>query len=122
VLVALSAIVLILGLGRPPGSRTSIGVHLNDGTGSKMDGHMRTGTAARWCADGTAGLRLTLRNGAPDPGTLPGYVTGGGAYGVPVGRTLFGVYILVPPDARVESRQATENGAPSGFVGGDDRG
>ncbi|MEF2985591.1 hypothetical protein, partial [Pseudomonas aeruginosa] len=37
------------------GGRTSIGVYLNDGTGSKMDYYMRTGMAATWCADGAAG-------------------------------------------------------------------
>lgn len=104
------------------GGRTSIGVYLNDGTGSKMDYYMRTGMAATWCADGAAGLRVTLRNDAPDPATLPGYVTGGGAYGVPAGQTLSGVYIVLPPDAHVDRRQATGSGAPSGFVGGDDRG
>ena len=97
-------------------------MYLNDGTGSKLDYYMRTGTSATWCADGTAGFRLTLRNDAPDPAMLPEEVTGGGAYGVPVGRTLSGVYIVLPPGARVESRQATGSGGASGFVGGDDRG
>lgn len=104
------------------GGRTSFGVYVNDGTGSKMDYYMRLGVATAWCSDGTAALRVTLRNEAPDAATLPDYVTGAGTYGVPVGHTLTGVYVYLPPDARVESRRAAGTGAPTGFSGGDDQG
>lgn len=104
------------------GGRTVFGVYVNDGTGSKMDYYMRLGVAASWCSPSSAALRVTLRNEAPDPATLPDYVTGGGRYGVPVGHTLTGVYVYLPPGASVTHQRATGEGAASGFAGGRDRG
>lgn len=104
------------------GGRTSFGVYVNDGTGSKMDYYMRLGVATAWCSDTTAALRVTLRNEAPDAESLPDYVTGGGAYGVPPGQTLTGVYVYLPRGALIEGRRTTGTGAPTGFSGGDDDG
>ena len=104
------------------GGRTVFGVYVNDGTGSKMDYYMRLGVAASWCSPSSAALQVTLRNEAPDPATLPDYVTGGGRYGVPVGHTLTGVYVYLPPGASVTHQRATGEGAASGFAGGRDRG
>lgn len=108
-----------------PGSgdgATTLGVYVNDGTGSKMDYYMRLGTATTWCSDGTAMLRVTLRNDAPDPATLPEYVTGGGAYGVPPGHTLTGVYVYLPTGALLQDNTVTGDADPSGFVRAQDRG
>ncbi len=71
--------------------RTTFGVYLNDGTGSKMDYYVHATAAAAWCRD-TEGdpdalVTLRLRSDAPaDAASLPGYITGGGAYGVAPGR------------------------------------
>jgi len=78
-----------------------IGVYLNDATGSKMgtylESHISTGVVV--CRnDGRPqlGVQITMTNRAPaDAGTsLPGYVTGEGAFGVPPGniRVNVGVY------------------------------
>lgn len=97
---------------------TRFGVYLNDGTGSKMDSYLRPTVDVAWCGQDSALLGVTLRNDAPDPQTLPSYVTGGGEYGVPVGQALTGVYVYLPAGARLEERTSTGNGAPAGFAGG----
>jgi hypothetical protein len=78
-------------------------VYFNDGTGAKMDYYLDTSvsTAAAVCrADGRTSISVsvTLTNTAPaDARTaLPGYVTGGGAFGVTPGNINTVVYIYAP--------------------------
>lgn len=82
-------------------SGAEFGVYFNDATGAKMDYYLGASVAAGSAvcrADGrpSAVVRVTLSNRAPaDAATaLPGYVTGGGAFGVPPGsiRTRVAVY------------------------------
>ena len=98
--------------------RTTFGVYLNDGTGSKMDYYLRPSVDVAWCGPDSAALAVTLRNDAPDPRTLPSYVTGGGEYGVPVGDALTSVYVYLPAGARIADRTSSGDGAPAGFAGG----
>ncbi|MEZ3157371.1 DUF4012 domain-containing protein [Microbacterium sp. BWR-S6Y] len=101
------------------GERTTIGVYLDDGTGSKMDYYLHPDIEAGWCGDDRVVVRVALRNGAPDPATLPAYVTGGGDYGVPVGDALTGVYVYLPRGAEVTARRTTsDDDTPSGFADG----
>lgn len=102
--------------------RTMFGVYLNDGTGSKMDYHLAVDVETAWCGADSASVRVALRNDAPDPATLPAYVTGGGAFGVPVGEALTGVYVYLPEGAALADQLSTSDGAPAGFAGGTDRG
>ena len=74
------------------GHTARIGVYLNDATGSKMGTYLKTtiNTGVAVCrADGLPRLdvQITLTNTAPtDAATsLPAYVTGAGAFGVPPG-------------------------------------
>lgn len=90
---------------------TSIGVYLNDGTGSKMDYYLRPTVAAAWCDGSTVRVHVELRDDAPDPASLPPYVTGAGEHGVPVGSTLTGVYVYLPPGAEILDRRTTSDGA-----------
>lgn len=100
-------------------TRSTIGVYLNDGTGSKMDFYLHPRITAGWCALGLATVHVDLRNDAPDPSTLPPYVTGGGDYGVPVGDALTGVYVYLPPGAEVVDRRTSSDGATApGFAVG----
>lgn len=100
-------------------ARTTIGVYLNDGTGSKMDYYLRPRVETAWCASGTASVHVELHNDAPDPVLLPPFVTGGGAYGVPPGDALTGVYVYLPPGASVvDQRTSSDSPIASGFAGG----
>lgn len=101
------------------GARTTIGVYLDDGTGSKMDSYLHPRITAGWCDAGLATVHVDLRNDAPDPSTLPRYVTGGGDYGVPVGEALTGVYVYLPPGAEVVDRRTSSDAttAPGFAVG-----
>lgn len=82
-------------------SGAQLGVYFNDATGAKMDYYLGSSLAAGSAvcrADGRSSvvLQVTLSNRAPADAatTLPGYVTGGGAFGVPPGsiRTRVAVY------------------------------
>lgn len=80
--------------------RTTFGVFLNDGVGAKLDYYVAAGSAAHWCGDGTAALRVELRNDAPgDIRDYPDYLVGTDgeftASGAPRGiaRTLTYVYL-----------------------------
>lgn len=91
------------------------GAYFNDGTGAKMDYYVkRTVQLIQQCtaADGygTVKVRITSTNTAPtDAATsLPAYVTGGGAYGVPPGTAQSNVIAYGPAQAYVES--ATQDG------------
>ncbi|MDF2664165.1 MAG: putative epimerase, PhzC/PhzF [Microbacterium sp.] len=103
-------------------TRTTFGVYLDDGTGSKMDFYLHPTVDVAWCGPDSAALSVTLRNDAPDPGTLSPYVTGEGAYGVPVGEALTGVYVYLPAGARLEERTSTTEGVAAGFAGGAEQG
>lgn len=103
-------------------SRTTFGVYFNDGTGSKMDYYLRPDVDVSWCGADSAVLSVGLANDAPDPTTLPSYVTGGGQFGVPPGQVLTGVYVYLPTGAQLEDRSATTEGVPTAFAGGADQG
>ena len=96
----------------PDGAR--FGVYFNDGTGAKMDYYVRrTVELVRECtANGSSGsnstrivAKVTLENTAPaDAATsLPAYVTGKGAFGVPPGSVQTNVIAYGPGKAAVES-------------------
>jgi hypothetical protein len=102
---------------------TTFGVFLNDGTGSKMDFYQSVDTTVAWAscrldaqgtASGVADLTLTIANGAP-AGELPGYITGGGAYGVAPGSANTVGYLYLPKGYELVSAELS-NGA--GFGGG----
>lgn len=101
------------------------GVYLNDGTGSKMDYYLRDDIAVDWgqcqrtgsTASGTATLTVTLRSDAPaDAASLPWYITGGGAFGVPVGTMRTIGYLYLPPGfALADAKLSTGGGFGGGF-------
>ncbi|MEV8147994.1 DUF4012 domain-containing protein [Arthrobacter sp. NPDC080073] len=104
------------------------GAYFNDGTGAKMDYYVkRTVQLIQQCAGadgyGTVKVRITSTNTAPaDAATsLPAYVTGGGAYGVPPGTAQSNVIAYGPAQAQVET--ATQDGktVPFGAQLHDDR-
>ncbi len=104
------------------------GAYFNDGTGAKMDYYVkRTVRLVEQCtaADGyaTVKVRITSTNTAPvDAATsLPAYVTGGGAYGVPPGTAQSNVIAYGPSQSLVET--ATQDGktVPFGAQRHDDR-
>ena len=100
-------------------TRSVFGVYLNDGTGSKMDYYLHPEVETAWCGPHRASLHVELRSDAPDPSSLPAYVTGGGEYGVPVGDALTGVYVYLPEGAQLLDRQTGGDTAiPPGFAGG----
>ncbi|WP_284983035.1 DUF4012 domain-containing protein [Arthrobacter sp. efr-133-TYG-118] len=104
------------------------GAYFNDGTGAKMDYYVkRTVQLIQQCTTpdgyGAVKVRITSTNTAPaDAATsLPAYVTGGGAYGVPPGTAQSNVIAYGPAQAYVES--ATQDGktVPFGAQRHDDR-
>lgn len=90
-------------------SPAQFGVYFNDGTGAKMDYHVkRTVQLVEECpAGGYSGVRVrvTSTNTAPkDAATsLPEYVTGGGAFGVPAGSVQTNVIAYGPVQSNVET-------------------
>lgn len=90
-------------------SPAQFGVYFNDGTGAKMDYYVkRTVQLVTECAaDGYSQIkvRITSTNTAPkDAATsLPEYVTGGGAFGVPAGTVQTNVVAYGPVQANVEN-------------------
>jgi hypothetical protein len=101
-----------------------VGVYLNDGTGAKMDYYLREAIRLEpvACVGGQASkarLTLTLRSTAPATG-LPAYVTGGGAFGVPVGTVRTNVLILAPAGAGIGG--ATADGIGVAFGSGAEHG
>lgn len=91
------------------------GVYFNDGTGAKMDYHVkRSVQLIRECS--TNGyeqikVRVTSSNTAPSDAatSLPEYVTGGGAFGVPAGTVQTNVVAYGPVQSNVESAVADGN-------------
>ena len=80
-----------------------LGVYFNDATGAKMDYYLRTSVAqaSRVCYAGGAGVyseTVTLRSTAPANAAtaLPGYVTGGGLFGVTSGDVKTRVVVYGP--------------------------
>lgn len=102
----------------PDAGRSTFGVYLNDGTGSKMDFYLHPVIETARCTPDTASLHVQLRSDAPDPAELPVYVTGGGEYGVPPGDALTGVYVYLPPDVEILDRRTSGDGVSLGFAGG----
>lgn len=104
----------------PSVSPAEFGVYFNDGTGAKMDFYVRrTVQLIKECpADGyeQTTVRVTSTNTAPADAasSLPAYVTGGGAFGVPPGIVQTNVVAYGPVQANVES--ATEDGQRTPFA------
>lgn len=90
-------------------SPAEFGVYLNDGTGAKMDYYVkRTVQLVRECPVGgyeQTIVRVTSTNTAPADAatTLPPYVTGDGAFGVPPGTVQTNVVAYGPVQANIES-------------------
>jgi hypothetical protein len=90
-------------------SPAQFGVYFNDGTGAKMDYHVkRTVQLIEACpSDGYSQIkvRVTSTNTAPkDAATsLPEYVTGGGAFGVPAGSVQTNITAYGPVQSNVET-------------------
>jgi hypothetical protein len=101
-------------------SPAQFGVYFNDGTGAKMDYHVkRTVQLIEECpANGYSEVkvRITSTNTAPkDAATsLPEYVTGGGAFGVPAGSVQTNVIAYGPVQSNVET--AFVAGKKTGFA------
>ncbi|WP_228479451.1 DUF4012 domain-containing protein [Microbacterium atlanticum] len=101
------------------------GVFVNDGTGSKMDYYQSLATTVGWdacvpaddgAATGDATLTVTVKNSAPaDAASLPAYITGDGAFGVPAGITRTVGYIYLPEGFELVGAEMTDG---SGFGGG----
>lgn len=93
----------------PSVAPAQFGVYFNDGTGAKMDYHVkRTVQLVKNCAvDGyeQTTVRIISTNTAPaDAATsLPPYVTGAGAYGVPAGSVQTNVVAYGPVQANIET-------------------
>jgi hypothetical protein len=93
----------------PALSPAGFGVYFNDGTGAKMDYHVkRTVQLVQECTGddyGQVKVRITSTNTAPaDAATsLPAYVTGGGVFGVPPGTVQTNVIAYGPVQANVET-------------------
>lgn len=93
-------------------SPAQFGVYFNDGTGAKMDYHIkRTVQLVEECPNSgyrQVKVRVTSTNSAPkDAATsLPDYVTGGGAFGVPEGTVQTNIVAYGPVQANVESVMA----------------
>ncbi|QTX05423.1 DUF4012 domain-containing protein [Agromyces archimandritae] len=103
-------------------STAAFGVYLNDLTGSKMDTylHVEIASGTRVCrGDGLARseVQVTLENTAPaDAATsLPEYVTGGGAFGVPAGEISTSVHVYGEPGAYNLGVLAASTGEPVGY-------
>lgn len=104
----------------PSVSPAQFGVYFNDGTGAKMDYYVRrTVQLTKECPAGgyeQITVRVTSTNTAPANAatSLPAYVTGGGAFGVPPGTVQTNVVAYGPVQANVES--ATEDGQRTPFA------
>ncbi|KRE74510.1 DUF4012 domain-containing protein [Arthrobacter sp. Soil762] len=93
----------------PSVAPAQFGVYFNDGTGAKMDYHVkRTVQLVKECAQygyKQTTVRVTSTNTASaDAATsLPAYVTGGGAFGVPAGSVQTNIVAYGPVQANVET-------------------
>ncbi|KRE92045.1 hypothetical protein ASG86_01470 [Arthrobacter sp. Soil764] len=90
-------------------SPAEFGIYLNDGTGAKMDYYVkRTVQLVKDCpVDGyeQTTVRVTSTNTAPANAatSLPSYVTGAGAFGVPPGTVQTNIVAYGPVQANIES-------------------
>ncbi|MET4147143.1 DUF4012 domain-containing protein [Arthrobacter sp. UYCo732] len=104
----------------PSISPAQFGAYFNDGTGAKMDYHVkRTVQLVKECPQNgyeQTTVRVTSTNTAPaDAATsLPAYVTGGGAFGVPAGSVQTNIVAYGPVQANVET--AKLDGQPTDFA------
>lgn len=104
----------------PSISPAQFGVYFNDGTGAKMDYYVkRTVQLMQQCPrDGyiETKVRVTSMNTAPSDAatSLPPYVTGAGAFGVPPGTVQTNVVAYGPVQSNVESVVA--DGTKVGFA------
>jgi hypothetical protein len=93
----------------PSVAPAQFGVYFNDGTGAKMDYYVnRTVQLVKECAkDGyeQTTVRVTSTNTAPADAatTLPAYVTGAGAFGVPAGSVQTNIVAYGPVQANMET-------------------
>jgi hypothetical protein len=89
-------------------SPAQFGLYFNDGTGAKMDYYVkRTAQLIPQCSDDgyiQMKLRVTSTNTAPADAasTLPAYVTGAGAFGVPAGSVQTNIVAYGPVQSNVE--------------------
>ena len=89
-------------------SAATVGVYLNDATGSKMDYYMRVQAGFESCSATDAELHVALVSTAPaDAASLPRYITGGGGSGTPPGVTKTVTYLYVPPGYRLGQHSST---------------
>lgn len=99
----------------PAISPAQFGIYFNDGTGAKMDYHVkRTVQLIKTCpANGYSEVRIRVRstNSAPQDAatSLPEYVTGGGVFGVPAGTVQTNIVAYGPVQAHVETAVADGN-------------
>jgi hypothetical protein len=101
------------------------GAYVNDGTGSKMDYYLDTDLAVGWdscsvgadgAVTGTTTLSLTVTSNAPaDAASLPRYITGGAAYGVPAGTARTVGYVYLPEGFELAGAELSTG---DGFGGG----
>ncbi|MUK02259.1 DUF4012 domain-containing protein [Vibrio cholerae] len=98
----------------------TFGAYFNDGTGAKMDYYVqRTAQLLRQCSDDGYSqytLKVTLTNTAPaDAATsLPEYVTGAGAFGVPAGRVQTNTVAYGPAQALLQTARINGEEVPLG--------
>lgn len=96
------------------------GAYFNDGTGAKMDYYVKRSVqlVTECPADGyeQTTMRITSTNTAPlnAATSLPQYVTGGGAFGVPEGTVQTNIVAYGPVQAQIES--ATVDGQKTPFA------
>lgn len=104
----------------PSVSPAQFGVYFNDGTGAKMDYYVkRTVQLVEECTGDEYGqikVRVTSTNTAPADAasSLPAYVTGDGAFGIPPGTVQTNVIAYGPVQANVET--ATVDGKKTDFA------
>lgn len=93
----------------PSTSPAQFGLYFNDGTGAKMDYHVkRTVQLVEECpVDGYVQIkvRVTSTNTAPKNAAtvLPEYVTGGGAFGIPAGSVQTNIVAYGPVQSNVQT-------------------
>ncbi|HET8958367.1 MAG TPA: DUF4012 domain-containing protein [Microcella sp.] len=104
----LAALDLTGGFPESTAERTTFGVYLNEGVGSKMSYYLdfSIAVAQNVCRnDGrpTTATTIRLRSNAPADAaqSLPRYVTGGGAFGVPAGIIRNNVHLYLPAGENV---------------------
>ncbi|MEW2013695.1 MULTISPECIES: DUF4012 domain-containing protein [Microbacterium] len=116
--------------GAPPtndADTARFGVYVNDGTGSKMDyyvtpdAHLDITGCGVGATPRTLTVQVTLTSNAPAGAatSLPDYITGGGANGVPPGIARVVGEVYLPEGFEVASSEiTTESGFGGGMVGG----